>query len=496
MSATYTVTATIVNITDFQRYLSRGDPALPAWRTMQYDPVANQVTISYYDALTSDQLATLTTLAAAYVSPPGFSSSPLVYEVGPNADFHSIQDALTSARFVGDVPKILLNDGVYVENNPLVLDSGMSLASKNGAVVTTVMAANPGLPLLQTSGNSGVSNITLLGAAMAIQHDGGGGAGASPGVLSLDSLVILGCGLGVQTINGRTSVAVLTNVRFVSLPNAPLGTACEARDSSYMALNGSTFSGVGGGSIGTGINVSSSAARVECYLAGFGSCGAAVRVNGGVLHLVDCEIINNSQGLVITGGPNFVTLMSCNFETNTVSDIDMSNTTFDQSTLYLLGTVVKVLNPHRLLGMNVMGNAINLLHDRTELFGTVGALDVLQVDGHMDVTGMARFLNDTTISGCLTASGGIIVQPALTRLVGSSGLVLRNGVATSILDGLTVVGTSEFAGPVHIQGALTLDTPLPVPAAASWALGISITVAVAVLVLAIYMTRSLSGYNV
>lgn len=116
------------------------------------------------------------------------------------SDFTNIKDAVDAANAMlpGVSSAVLVQPGTYIENNPIIVGSGVSLVSVGGAMNTTIVPSDPTKRLLVPDGVSSIRGFTLYGVTSnaAVYYDG------SQGSATLNESLIANCDTGVHIVNG------------------------------------------------------------------------------------------------------------------------------------------------------------------------------------------------------------------------------------------------------------------------------------------------------
>lgn len=265
-----------------------------------------------------------------------------VSPTGP-ADFTSIKDALAHAATLLPTPTaISVLPGTYMEMNPLVVPSGVSVIGSGGPLVSQVIALNAGSDLFVMGNGCIVESMVTVGSARAFVYDGSVGT-ASGSIVR--GCIITNPVIGAESING---------------PGELFCVECLVKSSTGITTN--AF-------------ISSAGGKMRCYTSGvFGVPGSEVTTgilstgagsfliffSGGMQYCdVGCLVDNDAELVIKSNYINFCDVSTKVGGTGTSSIFRMGDATIINSITYDLDIAATDASVINIAGGNLQLNLIN-----------------------------------------------------------------------------------------------------------------------------------------
>lgn len=265
-----------------------------------------------------------------------------VSPTGP-ADFTSIKDALAHAATLLPTPTaVSVLPGTYMEMNPLVVPSGVSVIGSGGPLVSQVIALNAGSNLFEMGNGCIVESMVTVGSTRAFVYDGSVGT-ASGSIVR--GCIITNPVIGAESING---------------PGELFCVECLVKSSTGVTTN--AF-------------ISSAGGKMRCYTCGvFGISGSEVTTgilstgsgsfliffSGGMQYCdVGCLVDDSGELVVKSNYINICDVSTRVGSTGTSSILRISDATIINSITYDLDITATDANVINIAGGNLQLNLIN-----------------------------------------------------------------------------------------------------------------------------------------
>lgn len=289
---------------------------------------------------------------------------------GP-ADFTNIGDALTFAATLLPTPTaISVLPGTYMELNPLVVPSGVSILGSGGPLVSQVIALNTGSDLFVLGNGCIVENMVTVGSARAFVYDGSVGTASGS--------IVRGCIMtnpvvGVESINGPGELFCVENL--VKSSTGVTTNAFISSSGGKMRCYTTGIFGIPGSEVTTGVASTGTGSFVIFFSGGMQYCDVGTLVDD------DAELIIKSDYI------NFCDISAKVGSTGTSSIFRMSDATITNSITYdldIAATDAHITIAGGTLQVNLINNPNTVEYHCFSFSGQLGD-EALQVTGELHV---------------------------------------------------------------------------------------------------------------
>jgi len=235
-----------------------------------------------------------------------------------DGEYKTISDAIDGIALLDEAPSetnklvILVSNGIYTENNPLVIPSYVTLMG-SGIHTTIIKPLNITADLIQLETQSNIAYLTVEGESadqgVGIRCDGAN-------IATVDDIVLR---------QFQTCWVIENSAQILGRRNLVFGGATKTTGTGISVLSGGTYISSGqdfGGQLGnlitTGILVSGANSTVKIINGNFQYCSTAIIVNsGGEIDYSNGTIFDCVEGLDVTGASTIAHIRGINFDDNT-----------------------------------------------------------------------------------------------------------------------------------------------------------------------------------
>lgn len=271
----------------------------------------------------TDNTTSLTLNANLY---PSTNFIFVVSKSGLLGTFTTVKAAVIAANAIGTKARIRIEPGTYVEDNPINLNSDVSIVSEDTARTVYVQAANANLTIFNLGIRSELLGIRIEGAnltgGIGVAFDGTG----IPGLSYLTSCTITDCDIGLW-LSGTPGIIVVQECIITSDPvhmtqlttGIVITGECDARIM-QTGVNGIRVPPSIDLSVQNGVIVNQSAKMTATHLSIFG-CVKGLTLDGSEDVMYKSSIIKNCDiGLNVIGDTTLFQ-SGCNYLSNIDNDI-------------------------------------------------------------------------------------------------------------------------------------------------------------------------------
>lgn len=225
-----------------------------------------------------------------------------------SADYDNVKDAVNyAATLLPTRSAVVVYPGVYIENNPITIPSGISLVGEGGPLATTIVALNSGSVLFNLGNGCFVENIVTSGSSAAIRFDGS--VGSSSGSI-LKSCIITDATTCVESFNGPAElfcVETLTRISAGSITNGFYASAGGKMRCFTCGVFGTSSTNITNGVHCTGTN-----SMLVYFSGGIQYCDNGLLANDGGRLEGKSVLLRDSESSLVLGSTGTTSTLSAN----------------------------------------------------------------------------------------------------------------------------------------------------------------------------------------